>query len=315
MSSPCQDFSAAGLQRGGAEGSGTRSSLLWECRRAIVAKKPRFILFENVKALVSYKFIPYFLKWQSELRCYGYTNFAKVMNAKDYGVPQSRERVFMVSILDDCATYHFPKPFPLERRMKDILEKDVPERYYLSDETLLGLVNHAQRHYGKGTGFLPHLPPLDGISSTLDTNPHRNTSTYIASGCIELIPSVLRMKRIGKERPKQFPLAIAHPLGHKLEEPKPKEISSTLRATDYKCPTCCITQHQHGFRIRKLTPREYFRLMDLEDSDIDKIQAEAISVTQQYKMAGNSIVVGNLYHIFRKLFIEKDNENVQQTLF
>ena len=78
MSSPCQDFSSAGLQRGGDEGSGTRSSLLWECRRAILAKKPKFILFENVKALVSKKFLPYFLKWGDELSSYGYTNFTKL---------------------------------------------------------------------------------------------------------------------------------------------------------------------------------------------------------------------------------------------
>jgi len=134
MSSPCQDFSSAGMQRGGEEGSGTRSSLLWECRRAIIAKKPKYIVFENVKALVSQKFLPYFLKWQSELASYGYTNFAKVLNATDYGVPQNRERIFMVSILGENASYHFPEPFPLERSLADVLETDVPEKYYLSQK-------------------------------------------------------------------------------------------------------------------------------------------------------------------------------------
>ena len=136
MSSPCQDFSSAGMQRGGAEGSGTRSSLLWECRKAILAKKPKYIVFENVKALVSVKFRPYFLKWQSELASYGYQNFSKVLNAKDYGVPQNRERIFMISILDRDANYHFPEPFPLDKRLKDILEQNVDERYYLSDRMI-----------------------------------------------------------------------------------------------------------------------------------------------------------------------------------
>ena len=142
-SSPCQDFSQAGKQAGGTEGSGTRSSLLWECRRAILAKKPKYLLMENVAALVSQKFIRLFNAWQLELESYGYRNFAKVLNAKDYGVPQNRERIFLVSIRIDGleglagnVRYYFPKPFPLERRLKDVLEENVDERYYLSDEML-----------------------------------------------------------------------------------------------------------------------------------------------------------------------------------
>lgn len=125
-SSPCQDFSNAGLQRGGEEGSGTRSSLLWECRRAIIAKRPKYLLLENVKALVSKKFIPLFNKWQDELAEYGYANFWQVLNAKNYGVPQNRERVFLISILREegkpAPRYFFPKPFELTKRLKDVLE-------------------------------------------------------------------------------------------------------------------------------------------------------------------------------------------------
>ena len=133
-SSPCQDFSNAGLQRGGEEGSGTRSSLLWECRRAIIAKKPKYLLLENVAALVSQKFLPLFNKWQAELESYGYSNFARVLNAKDYGVPQNRERVFLVSIRDVDARYSFPPTMPLDKRLKDVLEQNVDEKYYLSDK-------------------------------------------------------------------------------------------------------------------------------------------------------------------------------------
>lgn len=133
-SSPCQDFSNAGLQLGGEEGSGTRSSLLWECRRAIISKHPKYLLLENVAALVSQKFLPLFNKWQAELESYGYTNFARVLNAKDYGVPQNRERVFLVSIRDVDARYSFPPTMPLDKRLKDVLEQNVDERYYLSDK-------------------------------------------------------------------------------------------------------------------------------------------------------------------------------------
>lgn len=160
-SSPCQDFSNAGKQAGGAEGSGTRSSLLWECRRAILAKKPKYLVFENVAALVGNKFIKLFNKWQLELESYGYSNFAKVLNSKDYGVPQNRERIFMVSILrtesDPNPQYFFPKPFPLKKRLKDVLEKEVDEKYYLSDETIKMFDAHLkkQKEAGRGFGWSP----------------------------------------------------------------------------------------------------------------------------------------------------------------
>lgn len=141
------------MQRGGAEGSGTRSSLLWECRKAILAKKPKYVVFENVKALVSAKFLPYFKKWQSELQSYGYQNFAQVLNAKDYGVPQNRERIFMISILDREASYHFPEPFKLEKRLKDVLEQNVDEKYYLSDRTVQSFAEHCERKQAEGCGF------------------------------------------------------------------------------------------------------------------------------------------------------------------
>lgn len=142
-STPCQSISAAGLQHGFAEGSGTRSSIIWNVRDAVNIKRPKFLLLENVKAMVSKKFLPMFNLWQSELERMGYVNFAKVLNSKDYGVPQNRERIFLVSIradgldaLEGKVQFHFPKPFPLERRLKDVLEEKVDEKYYLSDKML-----------------------------------------------------------------------------------------------------------------------------------------------------------------------------------
>lgn len=172
-SSPCQDFSNAGLQRGGEEGSGTRSSLLWECRRAIVAKRPKYCLLENVKALVSKKFMPLFNKWQDELAEYGYANFWQVLNAKNYGVPQNRERVFLWSILRTEANprpeYHFPRPFPLELRLKDVLEESVDEKYYLSDTIIEGFEAHRKRMEERGNGF--GFKPTDGGGYS-ESSPH-----------------------------------------------------------------------------------------------------------------------------------------------
>lgn len=144
----------AGLQKGGTKGSGTRSSLLWECERAIAAKRPKYLLFENVAALVSAKFVKLFNQWQLLLEHYGYTNFTQVLNAKDYGVPQNRERVFMVSILNCDKPYYFPQPIPLTKRLRDVLEDNVPEEFYLSYRVLQGFERHNANHKEKGTGFI-----------------------------------------------------------------------------------------------------------------------------------------------------------------
>ena len=142
-STPCQSISQAGLQHGFTEGSGTRSSIIWNVRDAVKVKRPKFLCLENVKAMVTEKFVGMFNLWQLELERLGYANFAQVLNAKDYGVPQNRERIFLVSIRMDGLEglagdvhYYFPKPFPLQRRLKDVLEENVDERYYLSDEML-----------------------------------------------------------------------------------------------------------------------------------------------------------------------------------
>lgn len=131
---PCQDISTAGLGKGLARESGTRSSLLWECERIIEAKRPKYLLMENVKALVNKKNKPHFLEWLDLLSDLGYTNYWQVLNAKDYGIPQNRERVFCVSILGDHEPYHFPEPFELELRLRDVLEPQVDEKFYLSEK-------------------------------------------------------------------------------------------------------------------------------------------------------------------------------------
>jgi len=135
---PCTDLSNAGRQAGFDEGSGTRSSLLWECRKAISIKRPKYMMLENVKALLSDKFVDLFKKWCEELESYGYANFHQILNSKDFGVPQSRERVFVISILktedEPDPYYEFPRPIPLKKTVEDLLEDNVPEKYYMKQE-------------------------------------------------------------------------------------------------------------------------------------------------------------------------------------
>ena len=151
---PCTDISNAGIQKGLEEGSGTRSSLLWECCKTIETKKPKYLLMENVKALVSKKFLPYYKKWEQYLAKMGYDNYCKVINATECGVPQNRERIFIVSILDNDKTYHFPEPMPLEKKLKDVLEPVVDDKYVLSDKSIEGFLAHNENHEKKGTGFI-----------------------------------------------------------------------------------------------------------------------------------------------------------------
>ena len=147
FSSPCQDFSATGLMRGGERGSGTRSSLLWEVEKAIVALNPKYLMLENVKNLVSKKFKPLFFRWLRLLEDYGYKSYWKVLNAKDYGIPQNRERVFCISIRKDVsnAPYIFPEPFELKTKLRDVLEENVNDKYYLSEKSIEGFLNRNEK--------------------------------------------------------------------------------------------------------------------------------------------------------------------------
>lgn len=349
-SSPCQDFSQAGKQAGGTEGSGTRSSLLWECRRAILAKKPKYLLMENVAALVSQKFIRLFNAWQLELESYGYRNFAKVLNAKDYGVPQNRERIFMVSVLDEQARYEFPDPMPLPLRLKDVLEPNVDERYYLKAENLkeMQITQQEPLHtdqegnalcistrYAKESakklagndgafamtvvqepivlgwvrdekGNVVKRPPVE-VANTVTSGKRDNTQIYVVEPFIVTSrgrePQVMTPKRTeyGKQIRKQYENHEVTEQRKNIQqlEPRTDGVSNTLTGVQKDNYVC-----EPSYRIRKLTERECFRLMDVPEEYIDRIQAAGISRSQQYKMAGNSIVVSCMYHIWRKLWID-----------
>lgn len=277
----CTDISSAGQQKGLTEGSGTRSSLLWECRKAIEIKRPKYLLMENVKALTSDKFMPYLRKWLFFLESMGYSNFTKVLNSKDYGVPQNRERVFVVSILGD-ERYYFPKPFQPDKKLKDLLDENVDDRYYLSQCCISSFIRKNEIQREKGNGFTFKPTNGDCIAKTITTHPNdRLDDNY-----------------------------IIEPL-----EPRAYGISNTITIVQ-KDNLLYEPINNKYFRIRKLTERECFRLMGVSEENIDKIQNAGISKTQQYKMAGNSIVIDVLYYIFKKLFIDKKaNKGDEQILF
>lgn len=131
-SSPCQSFSIAGQRLGGEEGSGTKSSLLWECKKAIEIKKPKYLMLENVKMLVSNNFIHTFNKWVDFLNSLGYISNWKVLNGRDYGIPQDRSRVFLVSIMNPEIDFVFPMGTKVTTSIEDYMftKKELGEELY-----------------------------------------------------------------------------------------------------------------------------------------------------------------------------------------
>lgn len=319
---PCQDISSSGKQRGFEEGAGTRSSLLWECKKAIEAKKPRFLMMENVKALVSAKFLPFLRQWQTWLHQQGYENFTQVLNASDFNCPQNRERVFMISILrtesEPNPSFYFPKKMKLERRIKDILEPNVDESFYLSDKAL--------------ESFCRMNNGINGSDESSCVGRVSNSQDGVVSGVNAIAPTLTaghanQPKIIGYSRDSKKGKVKSRHLkdlantittytgrGNNCDQyvSEPNMLAmQELRMVD----GCMVDSIRRRYRIRKLTPTECFRLMDVNDNDIEKIKQAGIAKTNLYKLAGNSIVVSCMFHLFRKLFIEKDNENHELELF
>lgn len=172
---PCQSISLAGKQEGLAKGTGTESSLLWECEKIIRKVKPKWLLMENVKNLLSEKFKPQFDIWLKLLTEMGYKNYYQVLNSKDFLIPQNRERVFCVSILGDDNYFEFPQKQPLKLRLKDMLEDSVDEKYYikkeLTDKFVKDLknkqVSNSLRVGGKGSIDQKHAYDLVAVSCAM----------------------------------------------------------------------------------------------------------------------------------------------------
>lgn len=161
---PCQDISVAGKGAGIKEG--TRSGLLFEVERLLrVAAEngtlPKYLLLENVKNLVSKKFRADFDSWLSFLSGLGYTNYWKVLNAKDYGIPQNRERVFCVSIRGEHTPFKFPKAQELKLRLRDLIDEEVEERFYLKESTIKSIITS---HFNSRRDS---IRPSDGLANTL----------------------------------------------------------------------------------------------------------------------------------------------------
>ena len=248
---PCQTFSMAGKRKGFED---TRGTLFFDLLQYLKAKKPKYFVLENVKGLLSHNGGRTFLTILDCLsktvnKQYSFTNYDdglnyyvyyKVLNTKDFGIPQNRERVFIVGFRDEKHSFKFPKKIPLELKLKDILENKVDQKYFLSDKMIKGI---------EKSNFRERQPmDINGVCKTL---------------------------KIGGDTP-CFKVHSLYPKNSKTDK-----------------------------RIRRLTPKECFRLQGFPDSFLDKCREIGISDTQLYKQAGNSITVDVMEHLFREILINE----------
>lgn len=372
--SPCQDFSVAGKQKGSVwtcNGCGheynpltvhwsqrdkcpncgsnniekTRSSLLVEYLRVIRANKPNFGMYENVKNIVGKQFRDTTFKlFEDELHEYGYNTYWKVLNAKDFGIPQNRERVYLIFIKKDLdnGKFVFPEGFDNGIRLKDVLEDEVDEKYYISDDKVQKFLenlksknicendtlkldgnNYNQRCVvhtpndfcrtiiggGGSGGYHAGNEPKVLVSSQSENvikqvgnisecngnwkNPQVGR-IYDPDGC----SPTLNTCGGGSHEPKIVQIGNINPSG--------KGMNGNVFSEDGLAPTLTTNKGEGnkiltGIRIRKLTPKECFRLMGFHDSAYEAA-SKVVSNSQLYKQSGNSIVVDVLYYILVELY-------------
>lgn len=334
--SPCQDFSIAGKSNGGDKNSGTRSSLMWHTVEICKVVKPKVIVWENVKNVLSNKHKHNLDKYLEELQHIGYKNYYKVLNAKDFGIPQNRERVFVVSILGD-EEYEFPKGFKLEKCLKDILEEYVDDKYYLSEKiqkrykqtkdddgnsNIIGTTAPDFRTIGQRDlvysqkGVMGELVATDykqpkqiidfpdRLGGCFDTEKSRHQAGSVwnkngLSPTLDTMQGGYRQPLITEE------VKIEHI--RDLDYKGWFDIEKRVHSVDELSPTVearnrskYLDNTGETFKIRKLTPLECWRLMGFTDDEFNKVK-NICSDTQLYKQAGNSIVVNVLTEIFKNL--------------
>ena len=342
---PCQDLSLAGLGKGMARDSGTRSGLLWEVERILdeCTELPQILLMENVPDVKGTNNVKYFNEWQHKLESLGYKNYHQNLIATDYGIPQTRNRTFMVSILGEYS-YTFPQPIPLKLKLKDMLEDNVDEKYYLSDKMLKGMMNTNFEQYKLENKLKDTSGNADTIVARFDGCPQLVKDNLKTELCNELIE-----KGIVKEND-----VIKHNYtGNKLDDKRLVPTHNISPTLDTRCDCLGVVQKdkmqtlktsldtgvvdnygiatneskewqkqpleelsrtllsnksnsgvgviESNLRIRKLTPKECFRLMGVKDEDYERI-AKNQSNASLYHLAGDSIVVNVLMAIFGELF-------------
>lgn len=370
---PCQDLSMAGKRKGMDKDSETRSGLLWEIERILKEcdELPQVLLMENVPEVIGQKNKDAFGDWIEVLDNLGYKSKWEILNATDFEMPQNRKRCFMVSVLGDYY-YDFPQKVGCTLRLKDFLEKNVSEEYYLSDNILNYFIKRTKESKEKGNGFRFEPSYGDFIAKCVTTKAGSRMDDNFIYDCECLgmleggkwdnsIESSRRVYSVEKAAPtvttcgggnQEIKIAIpantkqgyeyaeegdtiniAYPNSQTRRVRVGKQVAQTILTkneqvlveplaldeqngyirqdgtvgtivTDGSSPkhNNRVVEPMPNMRVRKLTPRECFRLMGVKDEDYERV-ARNQSKSSQYHLAGDSIVVNVLMAIFKELFM------------
>lgn len=273
---------------------------------------------ENVPEVIGTNNIKHFAKWLEKLEKIGYKCYWRVLNAKDFGVPQNRERCFMVSILGDYY-YNFPQGKELEIKLKDVLEENVDEKCYLSDSGVKYVLNRTPigNKPTRANNVIGNDAPRTAGTITTSTT-YRGEDNYIVEGLTQAeVDEKIYLKRTLCNKliesgilEENYVINHSYTNGLNGKNPNSRQtLEDYIETTDNTSPTLTtrpdvlgvvVQENYKDLRIRKLTPRECFRLMGVKDQDFDKI-AQNQSNASLYHLAGDSIVVDVLMAIFKEM--------------
>jgi len=338
FSTPCQEFSIGG-NRGGFDS--LKGSLTFESVRVLKElkehnKKPLFGLFENVTGIIDKKHIGMFKQFKQELEKLEYEVIPMTLKGSDYSIPQTRNRVFLLLIDKEYFDGHYynePKPFDLELKLKDFVEEDVDEKYYLSDAMIDYIMSRTKQgsHHINATNNLHDLD-CDSVAGTVTTSggsqandnfivnsydvdksiddyfERKSTFTKVQADMITQDGNIKRY--VDSDIVDEFNVGdvadISFPNGYNKGNRVFKEKCPTLNGTTTS--SSFIVKEEEPLKIRKLTPKEAGRLMGVSDEDIDKLIEIGFSDSVLFKLFGNSIIVDIMYYIFKNLFKYEEKE-------
>ncbi len=296
--SPCQSFSVAGKQLGIKD---KRGQLFWDIIRIAKEKQPKYLLLENVKGLTTGKNKVVYEQMKQDLLSIGYDVFSKVLNAKHYGIPQNRERVWFVCIRRDIKQdFQFPEQIELNIFLKDILEDEVDEKYYMKQSQYDKLMVNPEvsycldANYAKGTNVKSYLKKKRRQIIQINNPKHSNNRVYNTQG---ISPTINTMGGGNRQ-----PFILQRGRGNN---------KGGIRAKDGVIPALSSSSWQENNHlinntlIRRLTPREAFRLMGFFN---DEIKLEGLSNTQKYHLAGNGWTIEPASLILKTLLFNRRNK-------